>query len=111
MQSEQVIPMQKYNSLRRPTHSLTRLLEICRACGRTFPQTYLLKWKLIFALQKVVGASDFYTKLEQFEATDALVDAIARDLPCWRPHVKGFNFVGAATACIVKAARVRPSSV
>ena len=51
-----------------------------------FPQTYLLKWKLIFSLQKVVGASDSCIKIQQFEATDALVNAIARDLPRWRPH-------------------------
>ena len=34
-----------------------------------------------------MGASDSYTKIEQFEATDALVNAIARDLLRWRPHV------------------------
>ena len=66
--------------------SLTRLFEICCAGARTFSQTYLLKWELIFWLQKAVGASDSYTKIQQFEATDALVNAIVRDLLRWRPH-------------------------
>ena len=35
----------------------------CRACGRTLLRTYLLKWKLIFSLQKFVGASGSYSKL------------------------------------------------
>ena len=41
----------------------------------------------MFWLQSAVGASDSYTKIEQLEATNALVNAIARDLLRWRPHV------------------------
>ena len=43
--------------------------------------------ELILWLQKVVGAIDSYTQMQQFEATDALVNAIVRDLLRWRPHV------------------------
>ena len=75
--SEQVVPVPKYNSSMPPTRSFARFLKICRAGARTFSQIYLLKWELSFRLRNAVGASSSWTKIEQFDAADALVNLIS----------------------------------